>query len=83
MLVNLIPVSVVGDQVVRWFSLKSEYVDRKRNLEKFRFAIVSLAARWLSLTASLAASFGQYCRLNNCGRWLVEACYTFISKSQL
>ena len=45
-----------------WFSLKSEFVDRKRNLGKFRFAIASLAASLIvSLAASLAASFGQYC----------------------
>ena len=88
MLVSLVPFSrSLSSGSVIWFDLKSEFVDRKRNLRKFRFAIASLAARWLhrwlNVGCTLAAPFELSCLENNCGRWLVEACYTFISKSQL
>ena len=56
-----------------WFNvvvLKSEFVDRKRNLGKFRFVIAPFGCiAWL------------HRRVNNCDRWHVEACDNLIYRN--
>ena len=56
-----------------WFTvvvLKSEFVDRKRNLGKFRFVIPSFGCIvWLHL------------RVNNCDRCVVKACDNLIYRN--